>query len=362
MNIKTPSQRGAILIIVLWFIVIVTIIVAVLANETRLSAKVVLHNKIGMQTWSDILKALRVAEMELLINRMPDPPGTEEVPPSERKNKKYRFDGRILDLTYPIPETVTVRIYDNAGKINLQRLSKRKLRQLLEKRIGNDPEKLGTLLDAWQDWIDKDDLKRVNGAEKDYYETLSPPYEPRNSRIETVEELLLIKGFAEVFKEVEMDTAFTVYGNRTNINPNLATREALMLLPGIDEESVNTILTQRSEQEFKSHKDFNEFMEPEQQAEFRSWLNLRSTSNFYTIAVQVKKPEEIEKLANDDEDKSDKNNANESSAPQQTQEKEQAYMITVQFKGFNQFPKRLMVNPYGVLPDTRHEHLSSDDD
>jgi len=48
------------------------------------------------------------------------------------------------------------------------------------------------LEDAWHDWIDGDELKRINGAEKDYYETLSPPYEPRNSRLETVEELLLI--------------------------------------------------------------------------------------------------------------------------------------------------------------------------
>jgi general secretion pathway protein K len=359
MNIKTSSQRGAILIIVLWFIVIVTIIVAVLANETRLSAQIVLHNKIGLQTWSDTLKALRAAEMELLLNdKLEDPPGTEV--PLTHFQKKLRFDGRVLDLAYPIPETVTVRIYDQAGRINLKKLSLPNLKRLLKKRIGDDIEKMGELSDAWQDWTDNNDLKRLNGAEKDYYETLSPPYEPRNAPIETVEELLLIKGFAEVFKDVEMDTVFTVYGNKARINPNLATREALMLL-GIDEESVNTILTQRREQEFKSYNDFNEFMEPEQLAEIQPWLNFHYTTRFYTIAVQVKKPEEIEKLANDDDDdKSDKNNSNESSVPQQ--EKEQAYMITVQFRGTNRKPKKLMVNPYGVLPDTRHEHLSNDDD
>ncbi len=361
----TLPQRGAILIIVLWFIVIVTVMVAALATETRLSAKVVFYNKIGMQTWNDTLQALHVAQMELLINRMPDPPGEDqEIPLGERKNKKYRFDGRVLDLAYPIPDTVQIRIYEHAGKINLQRLNKQQLRQILEKRIGDDPEKLDPLLDAWRDWIDSDDLKHVNGAEKDYYEKLEPPHEPRNSRLETVEEFLLIKGFAEVFEGVEMDTAFTMYGNVSGgVNPNLATREALMLIPGLDEGLINTILTKRREKEFKSYSDFNELAEPEQLAKFRSWMRLSATSNFYTIAIQVKPPEEIDKSETEEEAaNTEALDEQEETASQPPEENQRAYMITVQPKGTNQFPRILMVNPYGVLPDTRHELMSSDED
>ena len=199
------SQNGIILIVVLWFVAIVIIIVATLANEVRLSAKTVLYNKIGLQTWNDSFKALHAAEMELLINRMPNPPGTEkDIPLSERKNKRYRFDGRILKLAYPVPDTVNVRIYNHAGKINIRTLSNRHLRALMEQRIGNDIERLDALMDTWIDWNDSDDLKHVNGAEADYYEKLPSPYEPRNARIETVEEILLVKGFAKVFKGVEM--------------------------------------------------------------------------------------------------------------------------------------------------------------
>ena len=46
----------------------------------------------------------------------------------------------------------------------------------------------------------------------------------------------------------------------------------------------------------------------------------------------------------------------------QTEENQMAYMITVQYRGFSQVPKTLMVNPYGVLPDTRHELMYSDED
>ena len=329
-------NNGVILIIVLWFVALITIIVATLASETRLSAKIVYHNKVAVHTWNDILHALRAAEMELLINKMPDPPGeAQEIPLNERQNKNYQFDGRVLNLAYPIPETVTVRIYNHAAKINLLRLPKQRFHELLEKRIGNDFEKLEALEDAWQDWIDRDDFKHVNGAEKDYYETLSPPYEPRNARLETVEELLLIKGFAEVFKDVEMDNAFTVHGNKYQVNPNLATREALMLLPGLDEESINMILTIRREKELQSVSDLNEFMSPEQLAELGSWFNYRYITNIYTIAVQIK------------EDSTD------------TSIQDQwAYMETVHPKGNNKLPQILMVKPYGVLPDTRQTILS----
>ena len=362
------SQRGIILIVVLWFVAIAIIMVAVLASEVRLSAKTVLHHKMGLQTWNDSIRALRAAEIELLINRMRDPPGTEDIPLSERKNKRYRFDGRVLKLAYSIPKTVDVRIYDHAGKINIQRLSKQRLRKLLEKRIGNDVEKLDALLDAWQDWTDSDDLKRINGAEEDYYAELSPPYKPRNSRIETVEEILLIKGFAKAFKGVEMDTAFTVYGSTSGINPNLATREALMLLPGISGGTVDTILTKRREKEFKSYKDFNEFMEPEELVKLRSWVNF-STSTFYTIAIQAKKTEDIAKLNEDDEDSEDELDIDETSeqvdnplSSPQGEENQRAYMVTIQPRGFNQLPKILMINPYGVLPNTSHEKIPLDEE
>ncbi|MDM8561346.1 hypothetical protein [Candidatus Parabeggiatoa sp. HSG14] len=368
------SQQGAILIIVLWFIAIITVMVAALASETRLSAKIVFHNKMALQTWNDTLQALHSAQMELLINRMPDPPGEEkEIPLSERKDKRYRFDGRVLnDLAYPVPKTVTIRIYDHAGRINIGNLHKyyKPMGQLLEKRIGKeDLEKLSALKYALIDWTDPDELKRANGAEKEYYEELATPYKPRNRQLETVEELLLIKGFDEVFKDVEIETVFTVYGRHTRkgVNPNLATREALLLLPGLDEETVDTILVKRREKEFKRHIDFNEFIEPEQFAEVRSWFNF-STSNFYTIAVQVKKAEEIAKLAETDEEETNTEQSEEVEVPPQSgkAENQRAYMVTLELssshrKSFNELPKILMVNPYGVLPDTRHFSIPVDE-
>ncbi|HEX5103454.1 MAG TPA: type II secretion system protein GspK [Pirellulaceae bacterium] len=48
--------------------------------------------------------------------------------------------------------------------------------------------------DAILDWLDADDEPRELGAEIDYYSGLNPPYAPQNGPLDTVEELLLVRG------------------------------------------------------------------------------------------------------------------------------------------------------------------------
>ena len=48
--------------------------------------------------------------------------------------------------------------------------------------------------DSILDWIDEDDDTREYGAEFDYYQSLDPPYSPKNGPLDTVEELLLVRG------------------------------------------------------------------------------------------------------------------------------------------------------------------------
>ncbi len=50
------------------------------------------------------------------------------------------------------------------------------------------------IADAILDWIDEDDDPREYGAEVDYYTSLDPPYAPKNGPLDTVEELLLVRG------------------------------------------------------------------------------------------------------------------------------------------------------------------------
>jgi hypothetical protein len=56
------------------------------------------------------------------------------------------------------------------------------------------PNMTEEIADAILDWIDADDEPREFGAELEYYGSLSPPYAPRNGPLQTVEELLLVRG------------------------------------------------------------------------------------------------------------------------------------------------------------------------
>jgi DNA uptake protein ComE-like DNA-binding protein len=56
------------------------------------------------------------------------------------------------------------------------------------------PGMTDSIADAILDWIDPDDQPRENGAEQDYYSSLSPAYKPRNGPLQSIEELLLVRG------------------------------------------------------------------------------------------------------------------------------------------------------------------------
>ena len=56
------------------------------------------------------------------------------------------------------------------------------------------PSMTSETADCILDWLDDDDEPRAYGAELEYYTTLPSPYEPTNGPINSVEELLLVRG------------------------------------------------------------------------------------------------------------------------------------------------------------------------
>ena len=378
------KQRGVVLIIVLWFLAVVTVMIATLATETRLSAIAVSHNKTGLEKWSHTMAALQLAQMEILMANMAAHPDDEERQEFLKENRPWqnRFDGRPLQLAYNdeeydeipdeyrLPKGTIVRIYDHSGKINLATIQAAQFKELLKYRIGeDDEERLDSLIDAWQDWTDGDDLERMNGAEKEYYEELEPPYQPRNNKLETVQELLLIKGFNEVYTVEEVETAFTLYGTHQKLNPNLATREALDMLPG-SSGITEQILASRRYEPIKNPGMLDEFADIEQLTEFLPWISF-DTGFFYTIIVQHgqvvpvlnEEGDIVYEGAGIDEENEDEqqpeeiadNDENEDEQLPQPMTTEQAYSITIQSRGTSRLPKVLQVNPYGFVPDHSYE-------
>jgi general secretion pathway protein K len=193
-----------------------------------------------------------------------------------------------LKLSYPQAPDLAVRIYDHAGKINLRQISRPRLRALIEKKLGGskaDSDQVDQMMDCWNDWLDLNDGKSPKGAEKEYYMALPVPYMPRNGALETVEELLSIKGFAEVFGDVDLEAAFTLYGPDELVNLNVATVEAMQLLPGLDDQLIEKIVAWRKDNEFQGNGDVAQIVPVEKMADLRPWINSRKTTDYYTIMV-----------------------------------------------------------------------------
>jgi DNA uptake protein ComE-like DNA-binding protein len=98
-------------------------------------------------------------------------------------------------------------LIDESGKINLNSASEEMLLRL--------PGMTAELAASIIDWRDQDSEITPGGAEDEYYLLLSQPYNCKNSPLETVDEILLIKGASEEI----------LYGEDTNLNSILDDNE-----------------------------------------------------------------------------------------------------------------------------------------
>jgi type II secretory pathway component PulK len=113
-----------------------------------------------------------------------------------------RLQGRFtiltpLDPTDPNYGTQTFRygVSDEGAKINLNALMKLDSSgTVAHNMLMTLPNMTEDIANSILDWIDADDEARPNGAESDYYSSLTPPYACKNGPLDSIEELLLVKG------------------------------------------------------------------------------------------------------------------------------------------------------------------------
>ena len=86
------------------------------------------------------------------------------------------------------------RITDEEARLNLNTSPPDRVERLLQ-ALGLDKSDRDTINDSLQDWRDPNEDHRLNGAEsEDYYLKLPLPYRSKNSNLDSVTELLQIKG------------------------------------------------------------------------------------------------------------------------------------------------------------------------
>lgn len=88
-------------------------------------------------------------------------------------------------------------LLDESSKLNLNMLvSQVEDEETLQQSLLQLPGMTQEIIDAIRDWIDADDEPSELGAEITYYGALEEPYKPRNGPLQSVDELLLVRGIS----------------------------------------------------------------------------------------------------------------------------------------------------------------------
>jgi general secretion pathway protein K len=191
------KAKGVALVMVLWVVAILSVIVLEFCFAMRTEVNIANNYKEEFQLYAMAEGGVQRAIAELIykhdprVQLMRKTMKLEEVP-SEKK--EWVTDGR----PYPLPfgqGVCEVRVMSEAGKININLVSESTLRKIIG-NFGLEGEERDAVVDSILDWRDADDFHRVNGAENDYYQSLKEPYDCKNGNLDSLEELLLVRGLS----------------------------------------------------------------------------------------------------------------------------------------------------------------------
>ena len=277
----TGNQRGIALLTVLWILTVLMVIVFSFSYMARTETLSTLSFKEGMEKRFLAEAGIERGVYELFYRQKMQPSVIKGL---VEGGEIWKIDGRLYsgqvgDGSY------SVKIFDESGKININSAPEIVLRKLIE-ILGFEGIDVDTVVDSIMDWIDKDDIVHLHGAESEYYQSLPNPYKAKNAPFDTLEELLLVKGVTRELlygdgKKKGLIDFLTVYDTGGAININSASKEVIMAVsPGIDSEKADQIISYRQNQEIKTISEIEGIIgqQPIQVLPINT-----SSSNIYTI-------------------------------------------------------------------------------
>jgi general secretion pathway protein K len=279
LELRTPdsesrTQEGVALIMVLWVITILSVIALEFSFAMRTEINITQHYKGEAQLYAYAEGGIQRAIAELIykhdpkIQQLRQARKTEEVP---RDKKEWITDGRVYLLPYD-QGTCEIRIVGESGKININAISEASLRKIIG-QMGLEGEVRDVVVDSILDWRDPDDFNHVNGAENDYYQSLKEPYNCKNGKLDSIEELLLVRGVtpdlfygkkearregageAEAGGQIGLRDLFSIYSSGEQFDINSAAIPVLKAVLGLPTEVARSIVTGREEKGFLNQAD-----------------------------------------------------------------------------------------------------------
>ncbi len=189
----TRDERGIALIVVLLVMAIVGVVGAEFAYSMRLEASAVRAYRDGVIALHLAEAAIAQATRELVADatyvamddqgRLTFHTGTPPLPLPHLPREQVAFPGGRFSY----------RITDEEARLNVNTAPPEQMERLLL-GLGLDKSVRDVIGDSLQDWRDANEEHRLNGAESDYYLALPVPYRSHNANLDSVAELLQVRG------------------------------------------------------------------------------------------------------------------------------------------------------------------------
>lgn len=252
---RKGEPSGMALLITLLIMLILAVLVNRFAFATRVHIAAAVNSRDQFQA-----ECLALSGVELALALLEE----DDTPEVDHLAEPWALSRELSGEELGLPDAaLAVRVEDESAKIDINRVVKedgsttdefvhRQLDRLLE-IFGISSDQRDALLDCLEDWLDEDDLQKLNGAETAFYQGLDNPYVARNGPLRSTGELVLVKGWKEVL-DVRLDDGRTILDFLTTgptdgtINVNTASPLVLMTLATeIDESSAEQVVTLREE-------------------------------------------------------------------------------------------------------------------
>jgi len=255
------NERGVALIVVLWIFIFLFVVAFEFSSSVREEAYAAHRYNDETQGYYLAVAGFQRGLYDFL-NQSAGKSLQQDQQPSDLFDGSWR-EGNLGAGGY------RVRLMDEAGKINLNRIDENALGRVFTNLDIGEPLR-SILVDSIMDWRDADDLHRVNGAESDYYRSLTPPYTAKNGPFDTVEELLWVRGVTpSVFfgyagdERTQGDSApriglreiFTVDSPIDRVNLRTASAEVIHAVAGIPLEKTRLFVEERKKLSEKTLAD-----------------------------------------------------------------------------------------------------------
>ena len=212
---RSKPPRGMALIMVMGALALIALVAARYAQRIddlrRQTGSLRAHAEQSLQTSNALAAALYYTATRRIGPAGFGPPLTPEL---RADNREYSF-----------PDGGQVRVQDQRGLMPLNAVDNAGMTSVL-KRLGVVPGEASRLVDVLEDYIDTDNLKRLNGAEAPEYAAAGLP-PPRNDFIGTARELARMPGWRDTPQVVAALEQWATPTRRLVVNPNTAPIELL---------------------------------------------------------------------------------------------------------------------------------------